>query len=276
MADRPEPRIEALTRLTERLLHHPYPQGPTQVEVAVESLPQSVADIPLPGPARLLGSVLRSRGMRPIAMEAVLDDDRSPEDVIARYTSQVQSLGWTDFETSGPMRGGFVSGEWGSGGSFRRSDGEGPVLMISAVSTPKGPTDVRLRLDWQLAGRVAAGPRGGPPGMDKLPPLHPPAGVMLVDQNVSGGDSVWSAAATVRTGQAVAELAAHFGAQLLREQWTRVGGADQEGVSWSTWQLPGDDSWRGLLAVLGVFGPVERYLTLRIDRQDTNDEGFPA
>ncbi|MBJ7593751.1 MAG: hypothetical protein JF886_02635 [Candidatus Dormibacteraeota bacterium] len=271
MAQRPEPRFEALTRLAERLLHHPYPQGPTHVEVGVESLPRGVADIPLPGAARLLGSVLHSRGPRPIAMEAVFDDDRSPDDVMVSYTAEVKSLGWRDFEAGGPMRGGFVSSEWGSGGSFRRPDGDGPVLMISAVSTPTGPTDVRLRLDWQLARRMPAGAPGGPPGMDKLPPLHPPAGVSLLDQNVSGSDRVWSAAATVRTDQTVAELEAHFAAQLLREHWTRVGGADQAGVSWSTWQLPGDDSWRGLLAVLGVFGPAERYLTLRIDLEDTDE-----
>lgn len=208
--------LDSLARLTERLLHHPYPDGPTRVDVSVESLPHSVADIPIPASAHLLGSVLHSRGARPIAMEAVFDDDRSPDEVLVAYTAEVRSLGWTDFETGGPMRGGFASGAWGQGGAFRRPEGDGPVLMISVVSKETGPTDVRLRLDWQLARRMPMGLPGGHPGMDKLPPLNPPAGVTLRGHNVSGSDRVWTAAAMARTGRTAAELEAHFAAQLLR------------------------------------------------------------
>ncbi|MBJ7608855.1 MAG: hypothetical protein JF887_05425 [Candidatus Dormibacteraeota bacterium] len=265
--------LDSLARLTERLLHRPYPDGPTRVDVSVERLPHSVADIPIPASAHLLGSVLHSRGARPIAMEAVFDDDRSPDEVLVAYTAELRSLGWTDFETGGPMRGGFASGAWGQGGAFRRPEGDGPVLMISVVSKETGPTDVRVRLDWQLARRMPLGVPGGHPGMDKLPSLNPPAGVTLRDHNVSGSDRVWTAAAMARTDRTAAELEAHFAAQLLRENWTRVAGAAQDAVSWSTWQLPGDESWRGVLTIVGVFGPAEQYLTLRIEFEDADDEG---
>jgi hypothetical protein len=131
---------------------------PTGVEITVEGLPPSLPDIALPAPARLLGSVLHSRGARPIAMEAVLDADGGPEEVLAMYAAELRSNGWTDFEVGGPMRGGFVS-ERGERASFRRADGDGAVLMVSADAREDGPTDVRVRLDWQLARRV---PHGSP------------------------------------------------------------------------------------------------------------------
>ena len=266
-----EPADIRLTRLAERLLHHPYPQGPTVVEITLESLPPSVVDIPLPARALLLGGVLHSRGKLPIAMEAVFDADGRPDQVVAAYTAELRSRGWTDFESGGARRSGFVSGD-AEGGALRRSDGDGPVLMISARSTESG-TDVRLRLDWQLARRM----RGQPPrephaGADKLPRLIPPAGVTLSGQHISGSNGLWVADAAVRTERAVAELEAHFAEQLLRDNWARIAGGGHEAGSWSTWQLPGEEPWRGLLVVLAAFGPRERYVSLRIELEIPADE----
>jgi ketosteroid isomerase-like protein len=262
---------QALQRLTERLLHHSYPHGPTGVEITVEGLPPSLADIPLPAPARVLGSVLHSRGERPIAMEAVLDADDTPEEVLAAYTAQLMSDGWTDFEPGGPIQGGFVSGR-GEGGSFRRADGGGPLLMVSANAPDAGPTDVRLRLDWQLARRMPHGARGAPPGFEKLPRMTPPPGLAFRGEHLSGSDLLWTAEAALRTDRSAAGLEAHFAAQLLRENWTRLGGGAHDAAAWSTWRVPGEELWRGLLVVLAV-DPNERYLTLRIESEGDDDDG---
>jgi ketosteroid isomerase-like protein len=259
-------------RLTERLLHHSYPHGPTGVEITVQGLPPTLPDIPLPMPARLLGSALHSRGARPIAMEAVLDADGTPEEVLATYSAELRAAGWTDFEVGGPMRGGFVS-DGGEGGSFRRADGYGAVLMVSANAQAGGPTDVRLRLDWQLARRMPHGAPGPPPGFDKLPRLSPPAGLIFRGEHTSGSDQLWTADAAVRTDRTAAELEQHFAQQLLRDGWTRLGEGAQDAVAWSTWQLPGDERWRGLLLVLAAFGADERYLTVRIESEEDDDGG---
>jgi hypothetical protein len=258
---------QVVRRLTERLLHHNYPHGPTRVEITVEGLPPTLADIPLPTPARLLGSALHSRGVRPIAMEAVLDADGTPEQVLAMYSAELRAAGWTDFEFGGPMRGGFVS-ERGEGGSFRRADGDGAVLMVSASEQAGGPIDVRLRLDWQLARRMPHGSPGPPPGFERLPRLTPPAGLTFRGEHVSGSDQLWTADAAVRTDRTAAELEQHFAQQLLREGWARLGDGAQDAVAWSTWQLPGNERWRGLLVVLAAFGAEERYLTVRIEEEE--------
>jgi ketosteroid isomerase-like protein len=264
---------QAVRRLTERLLHNSYPHGPTGVEITVAGLPPSLPDIPLPAPARLLGSVLHSRGARPMVMEAVLDADDTPERVLAAYTALLRSAGWTDFEGGGPMRGGFVSGG-DEGGSFRRADGDGPVLMVSADTPDAGPTAVRLRLDWQLTRRMRHGPRGAPPGLEKLPRMTPPPGLDFRGEHLGGSDRLWTAEAALRTERSTAELEAHFAGQLLRESWTRLGGGAHDAVAWSTWRLPGEERWRGLLLVLVAFDPDERYLTLRIESEDDDDDGL--
>jgi ketosteroid isomerase-like protein len=263
---------QAMQRLTERLLHHSYPHGPTGVEITLAGLPPSLSDIPLPAPARVLGSVLHSRGERPIAMEAVLDADGTPEQVLAAYTGRLRSEGWTDFEPGGQIQGGFVSGR-GEGGSFRRAGGDGPILVVSADAPGTGPTDVRLRLDWQLARRLPHGPRGAPPGIERLPRLTPPSGLAFRGEHLSGSDVLWTAGAELRTGRSAAELEAHFAAQLLRESWARLSGGAHDTAAWSTWRLPGEERWRGRLVVL-VVDPNERYLMLRIESEDDDDDGF--
>jgi hypothetical protein len=63
-------------------------------------------------------------------------------------------------------------------------------------------------------------------------------------------------------------LEEHFAGQLIEAGWTRVAGSTDAAVGWSTWEVPGDGSWRGVLVVLAVFESAERFLTLRIEEQE--------
>lgn len=57
--------------------------------------------------------------------------------------------------------------------------------------------------------------------------------------------------------------------------WTRITGAPaDETTAWSSWDLPGDSEWRGLLMVLAAFGPSQRQLIIRIQRSGAGDDGY--
>ncbi len=259
---------QALRELTERLVSHPHPDGPTSAELFVGTLPDSLSiDLPLPANGILLGSQLKRLSGQPASMEAVLDDDGEPAAIVAAYISELKVAGWTPFEGFGPPRGGFMSADTGDGAAVR--NGEGPVLMVSAVAREEAPADVRVRLDWQLARHIHRGPRGEHPGAQLLPPLRVPRGVALRGQHGGGGSDHWTLETTVQTEQTAPVLEVHFAAQLDDASWTRIdGGAADDAIAWSSWRLPGDEGWRGLLLVLAPFGDDERTLTLRVERRE--------
>lgn len=265
----PEPTSDQpAIRLAHRLLHHPHPQGPTSVELLVERLPDRLPpDLPVPAGATLLGSLVLWRHGRPLSMEAVLDASDDPTGLLAAYEPKLTERGWTRFEDFSPMRGGFVSGEQEAVRMYRQG-AEGPVLVVGATRDDGNPSDVRLRLDFEFSRRMSRGPRGLPPGADLMPELRPPAGVELTGQGGSGSDARWTSEATVQTDHPVAALEAHFAAQLAEAGWTRVAGTADDVVGWSAGQLPGVEGWRGLLLVLATFGPSERSLTLRLEKND--------
>jgi hypothetical protein len=257
--------------LAQRLLHHPHPDGPTSVDLFVGRLPDTQASqIPLPPDATLLGSALHSRSGRPFWMEAVLDGRAESTALLAGYESVLTASGWTPFENFGPMQGGFVSGEMGDGRAFR-AGGQGPLLTVSVITRDGAPMDVRLRVDWEVLRHMPMHPHGMPPGADLLPPLRAPSGVTLRNQGGGGGGGRWSSEASVQTERPVAELESHFADQLAQAGWTRVAGSADDVVGWSSWRVPGDGGWRGLLLVVAPFGRTERSLTLRIDTHEPHD-----
>jgi hypothetical protein len=264
---------QTLQELAQRLLHHPHPDGPTSVELFVRRLPDAwPSELPLPAAATLIGSALYLRRGTPFWIEAVLDARDESSAFLAAYEDEVACRGWTATEDSGPMHGGFVSNEMGEGRVFRVRD-QGPILVVSVRTRAADESDVRLRLDWQLARHLSAGPRPLPPGADRMPRLRPPAHVVIKGESGSGGNGRWTSDTTAHTDRPVAELEAHFAEQLAQAGWMRVAGTADEVVGWSAWQLPGDGAWRGLLLVLAAHGGTERFLTLRIETNDPSDDG---
>ncbi|MGH7723428.1 MAG: hypothetical protein ACRENL_11470 [Candidatus Dormibacteria bacterium] len=262
-----------LQELSERLLHHPHPGGPTSAQLFVEQLPDAFPpDLPLPHGGRLLGSLLKTLGGRPATIDAILDVDGDPATLLGAYEAELKSGGWNDFEGFGPPQGGFISGDRGDGRALRRG-AEGPVLMVSAVAREDQPSDVRVKVDWETFRRPQQQPHPGPPGAGLLPPLRLPPGVVMRGASGSGGGGYWSSDATVHTERSVPELEAHFAMQLAHAGWTRTAGGADDAVGWSAWRVPGSEGWRGLLIVLAPFGATERNLTLRAQRHQPSDVG---
>ena len=107
-----------------------------------------------------------------------------------------------------------------------------------------------------------------------MPPLQPPAGVALRGGGGGGGGGTWHSEATVEIDQPVSEVESHFAQQLERAGWTRIAGAADDVAAWSSWQLPGDGRWRGILLVLAAFASKERFLYVRIAGGEPDGGGW--
>ena len=160
--------------------------------------------------------------------------------------------------------------------SFGRGD-DGPLLTVMVMGRNDLPCDVRLRLDAS-AGRPPTMRSGfQSPLMERVPTLRAPEHVVVTASGACGGDQDWTTQATARTGIAVGELEAHFASQLGDAGWTRLGRGDDGIVSWSSWRLPGEQGWSGMLMVYGAFSKGERSLTLRIEAPRGTGSGvFPT
>ena len=126
------------------------------------------------------------------------------------------------------------------------------------------PCDVRLRVDASIGRPPTLRSGFQSPLMERIPTLRAPEQVVVTAFSASGGDQDWTTQATARTGMAVGELEAHFASQLSDIGWTRLERGDDGIVSWSSWWLPGELGWSGMLMVYGAFSKDERSLTLRI------------
>ncbi len=265
----------AIRELAERLLTHPHPDGPTSFELLVGRLPDSWVAIQEVAGARLLGSAVYTRRGHPTHIEAVYDVDGDSEAVLARCDGDLTTNGWLVFQGFGGMHGGFVpSGLTGAGKTYRRGD-EGPILLVAAMDREAKATDLRLRLDWEMIRHLPDMQRHGPPeGAERMPPLSPPAGAALHGGGGGGGSGSWHSEASVETSLSVGDVESHFANQLERAGWARLGGTVDDVVAWSSWQVPGEGDWRGLLLVLGAFKPGEPYLYLRIEAGESHEGGW--
>jgi hypothetical protein len=263
-----DPQSDSLT-LARRLLTH-VPFGP-DVELVVAGLPSSLArELPLPAGARLLGSVVRTWEGRRMALEAVFDSTGDPAAVLAAYGQQLQELAWEEFrEGPGPPHGGFMPRRSLEGMILRRR-GNGPVLR-AAAARDRGTVDLRVTLDWEMARHAREwGARGQQP-WGPMPALYPPEGITVRGRGGGGGGGHWEQLAVAETERAVAELEADFAAQLAAAGWTRKDGRADDTVAWSSWDLPDEGRWRGLLLVLAAFAAGQRSLLLAIESTDMDD-----
>jgi hypothetical protein len=273
ISDQPT-ELELLRRLFARSSFIPVERA---VELVVGGLPPALADeVPLPSGTRLVGSAVESRQGRLASLLVVLDAKGKPDEVVSAYEPELRERGWEPSDDPfGPMRGGFVPGPASDNRTFRRG-AQGPLLMVAAaVAAGEVFTDLQLRLDWEMQRHLKDRPDHlmALSGWDRMPRLLPPRGMAMERQGGGGGGGRWNSEAKVDTDRPVTELEAHFASQLLDAGWTRVAGRADDVVAWSSWRLPGEGDWRGVLLVLAAFGAEERSLTLRIEETKPDDGG---
>lgn len=239
--------------------------------------PDPKIDLPQPAGARLVGSSLRLRNGAPASLDVVLDVPESTADVAGLFERELTKLGWSTAPNRGQISGG--GGFQPSGMSVSRMYCKGeqpPWYSVSVFQVPSAPFDVRAHIDFvnpSLAfGASYLGPCSaqqqvpmGGGGLNKLPVLRAPDGVLLRGgMGGSAGNDRQTSEAGATSKLSVADIESAFETQLVAAGWTRLAQNANGPVAWSTWQLPGEGNWRGLLLV-NETGADKRSLTVRAE-----------
>ena len=261
-----------IAELAQRLIAPPYPNpdGTTQsVTLIPSALPKDAPfDMPLPPGGRLIGSVLRQRGTN-TSFDVVLDVTGKADDITSFYERELGPKGFTSPPTfQPPQQGGFVStGGPAIGKTFCKAD-IGPYILVTVFAKATGPSDVRTHYEPANPNQgtpcMQKGGPGGPPAT-RLPALRPPDGVTLQGSGSGFGGNRQSSDATAITSKGVGELESFFAQQLVSAGWTRINGKADGPIAWSTWKVPGDGDWQGLLLIIESPGKDRRSLTLRAE-----------
>ena len=266
----------AVRELAERMLDYSFSGEESRVRLLPGQLPADFPfDLPQAPGARLVGSVTRESGGRTTSIAVILDVPGAMWDVHRSYEAALGERGWTRPAYSSFGLGGFQQTS-GLSGMFCRGE-EGDYLSEQVRARDGGMAEVRLSV--QLV-PISAGGRqfspcsqqmGGGYGYagrpeyrkELLPPLTQPAGAQLVGTSQTGGSGIWGSDAVVGTEMGTADLEAHFGQQLRAADWTRRTTGGDEAVVWSTWEVPGEGEWQGLLIVQETQRPDRRAVSLR-------------
>jgi len=268
-----------LAELAARLISPPYPNpdGSTQtVTLHPGALPPNPGfDLPIPPSSRLIGSVLRQRTNQNPSFDAVLDVPGSADDVTTFYERELGKKGLTTPPIPQQVPQGGFQGSIGpaKGSMFCKGDSL-PYVSVSVFSRPSAVNDVRVHFEpaqsagaQQYMGSPCSQKSGGPQGMppQRLPVLRAPDGVLLQGSGSSIGGPRQQSDAVATTSKTAAELESFFAQQLAAAGWTRVAGGANAPLAFSTWKVPGDGDWQGVLIVIEMPAKDRRSLMLRAE-----------
>ncbi len=263
-----------VAELAQRLLAPPYP-FPDGLQQTVTLIPGALPknaplEMPLPVGARLVGSVSRERGTT-TSFDVVLDATGTADEITAFYDREMPKKGLNPVAAPQmPQQGGFVSSSGPANNKMYCKGDQGPYVSLSVFAKAGAPSDVRAH--YEPVDPVAMGTPcsqrsgGGPVSFStKLPQLRAPEGVTLQSNGSGMGGNRQSSEATALTSKSVAELESGFAQQLAAAGWTRVAGRADGPLAYSTWKIPGDGEWQGLLLVIESPGKDRRSLTVRAE-----------
>jgi hypothetical protein len=268
-----------LAELAARLISPPYPMpdGSTQtVTLHPGALPPNTGfDLPVPTGAHLVGSVLRQRTGANPSFDVVLDVKGGADDVTSFYERELAKKGLTPPQVPQQMQPGGFQGTVGpaKGSMFCKGDGL-PYVSVSVFSRPNAANDVRVHFEpaqsasaQQFVGSPCSQKGGPPPNMaaQRLPVLRAPDGVQLQAMGSSMGGPRQQSEAVATTSRSAAELESFFAQQLVAAGWTRVAGGANPPLAFSTWKVPGDGDWQGVLIVIEMPAKDRRSLMLRAE-----------
>ncbi len=251
-------------RLAERLLAFPNPDGTLpSVQLLPGRLPDdSLLRVPLAANSTVIGTSIRWQRQGPPHIDVVLSVPREVPDILAFYERELGQLGWNPAAwPSHSAPGGFISSGVGRPHYFSRGE-DGPILVLSLAGQEDGHTEVRVRTqdpfpksDWARMSRLR----------ESVPVLRPPVGVQLWGDGGGGSEHRWTSEAVAQTEMSPAELESHLARQLIGAGWTRVEQGACGPMACSTWIVPGEEGWYGLLVVAEAPGKARRAILLKVD-----------
>ena len=268
-----------LAELASRLISPPYPMpdGSTQTATLYPGAmpPNASFDLPVPASSHLVGSVLRQRAGANPSFDAVLDVPGTADDVTSFYERELAKKGLTPPPTPQGMQPGGFQGTAGpaKGSMFCKGDGL-PYVSLTVFARPNAANDVRVHVEpaqTSSAQQFMGSPcsqKGGPQPMipaQRLPALRAPDGVLLQSTGASMGGPRQQSDAVATTAKGAAELESFFAQQLAAAGWTRVAGSANAPLAFSTWKVPGDGDWQGVLIVIEMPAKDRRSLMLRAE-----------
>jgi hypothetical protein len=254
--------------LASRLLTPSYmPDGATyEVRLFPTQLPPDPKiDLPQPAGARLVGSALRLRNGAAASLDAVLDVPAGTNDVAGFYDRELTKLGWSPAPNRGPAnQGGFIQAVAGTYRMYCKGE-QPPWYSVNIFTPSSAPIDVRVHLELTNPNAPAGGSYMGPcsaqqpgvqmGGLNKLPALRAPDGVILRGgMGGSSGSDRQTSEATATSKLGASDLESAFAQQLAAAGWMKIAHGADGPVAWSTWKVPGDGDWRGLLLVNEISG----------------------
>jgi hypothetical protein len=248
--------------------------------------------VPVPPGGQIVGSVARTMGGQLASAEILIDAPGTTAELRPIYEAAFSNQGWTapkDFPSGGfqqiaPLL------------SYARCVGDDyqGMAIITLGQLDAGRIEVRLHLYLPALARTS-GPVGAPAGgpcatfsssrasigipnyrRDLLPTLTAPVGSRLQSTGGAMGSDYATDEALAETDRSAGQLEAHFATQLEQAGWVKVDSGDAGAVAYSSWSLPHEPEWFGMLTVAQT--PVEnRYaLTVRVETPGSGAGAIPS
>ena len=248
-----------LRRLAERLVGAWGAPGEMRVELHVATLPPGMpAALPLPATFDLVGSLARYERDALVSLQVVLDGPARPGEALAALRAAFEAEDWTIIADHEPVEVGFVPTIQTVFARACAPEAPGdarPVAYLNASPGAPGTTDVRIDLTpdaWEGACIPHQSYREDRDRYAPLPTLGAPPDSEVTGSLVSLEIENASAHAVLRGAIPIAEIVAHYEAELEALGWSSVPGAvtDDFGTR-SPWSLVTGAGrlWVGLLSV---------------------------
>ncbi len=112
------------------------------------------------------------------------------------------------------------------------------VIFLSALNLVNEPPAARININRAVVGDVCS--QGAYPGgmaTGILPQLTPPPNAQVRGSGMGSGGTFVSADAEIQTDMPVADLAAHYTAQLAAAGWEQLDASSAAAVEWSAWRF---------------------------------------
>ena len=262
----------------ERLLSpefEPGSAGNRRPSFFIGRLPEDMSvEIPIPDGTSIVGSRPLGDGPRS-EVEVVLDADMTAEQVREAYRCLMTEADWSESDRHrGPLGSGFVSSAPPDVLLFCKGE-RGPALFVRAREQKDAPTDVRLSLitDERRSPCSPKGPEHHGLFESILPALEPPPGTLFLPRSAGGGDDDVESTAILETDLDLADIGAHYVAQLRSAGWTLTGKGQEGPQAWSAWSFSDEENrpWIGLLVALRLPEPPrQHFLQIHARRRPYN------